>query len=279
MTSESHRADVESYYARSESRWGYRFLLGGRRHFGYYPPGVPVTVSEAQDLMERRLGERLQLPAGSRVLDAGCGEGGVAFHLAENLGYDVVGVDLLPTSIAIARATATNRQLDDRTRFAVADYSHLPIRGASMDGVFTMETLVHAWDHEAVLDEFARVLRPRGHLVVLEYTMPSWEELPPDAAQAFAKLIDVASLRSWPAFRNGTLGSILEERGFVDVVVEDVSDEIVPMLRWLATIGWVPYQLSRAFGVAEKLYNAMAGVEIYRHRHLWRYVIASARKP
>lgn len=45
------------------------------------------------------------LPAPARVLDAGCGTGRIAIRLAE-LGYDVVGVDVDPTMLEVARADA-----------------------------------------------------------------------------------------------------------------------------------------------------------------------------
>ncbi|HEX8804935.1 MAG TPA: hypothetical protein VF743_12105, partial [Acidimicrobiales bacterium] len=69
-------ADVRRYFDSRESRWGYTLLLKGRKHFGYYPDdGGHPAVARAQELMEDRLADRLGVPEGSRVLDAGSGEG------------------------------------------------------------------------------------------------------------------------------------------------------------------------------------------------------------
>ena len=70
-------------YHRTESRWGYRLLLGGTKHFGYYDrPGFACGLTRAMRRMEDRLGTALDLPAGSSVLDAGCGMGSVALRLS-----------------------------------------------------------------------------------------------------------------------------------------------------------------------------------------------------
>jgi SAM-dependent methyltransferase len=65
------------------------------------------------------------LPAPARVLDAGCGTGRVAVRLHE-LGYDVVGVDVDPSMVAVARAEAPH--LDWR----VADLATMDL-GAAFD--------------------------------------------------------------------------------------------------------------------------------------------------
>ncbi|MFQ5967028.1 MAG: class I SAM-dependent methyltransferase [Acidimicrobiia bacterium] len=273
------RATVQSYYGSRESRWGYSRLLKGRRHFGFYPAGESVSVLEAQLLMEDVLGSRLALPAGSEVLDAGCGQGLVAIRLADRFGYRIVGVDLLATLIDDARANAAEHRLARQMRFITADYADLPLASQSLDGVYTMESLVHAGDYRAALDEFRRVLRPGGRLVLAEYTMPAWDDMSPKEARVGRQIVDGAALSSLPSFRTGSMDSILRDRGFVDVSVEDVSEAITPMLRWLARIGAVPYLFARVFGFQRKAVNAMAGVEIYRNRHLWRYVIVAARRP
>jgi hypothetical protein len=77
-----HARRVVDYFRQPESRLSYRLLLGGTKHFGYYPEGSSgLSMAAAMRLMEDRLGATLALPPGSRVLDAGCGEGDVAIRL------------------------------------------------------------------------------------------------------------------------------------------------------------------------------------------------------
>ncbi len=79
MANVDHQREVIHYYRSWESILGYRFLRGVK-HFGYYPKdSEKLSMAAAQQLMEDQLGEKLALPTGALVLDAGCGEGHVAF--------------------------------------------------------------------------------------------------------------------------------------------------------------------------------------------------------
>lgn len=66
---------LQDYYHSLESRIGYRLVLGGTRHFGYYEPGTkwPFPVSKALRAMEDHLISNLDLETGSKIMDAGCG--------------------------------------------------------------------------------------------------------------------------------------------------------------------------------------------------------------
>jgi SAM-dependent methyltransferase len=74
--------------------------------------------------------ESLGLSGGDRVLDAGCGPGRHALALARR-GVEVVGVDLSPDFIELARAAAVTQGLAEEVRFEVAD-----VRALSYDGEF-----------------------------------------------------------------------------------------------------------------------------------------------
>src|SRR5882757_10954674 len=84
------------------SRWA--DLTGGNSGAAYAARFAELAASGADMHGEARLCASL-VPAGSRVLDAGCGTGRVAIRLAE-LGYDCVGVDLDASMLAVARRAA-----------------------------------------------------------------------------------------------------------------------------------------------------------------------------
>lgn len=98
------------------------------------------------------------LPAGT-ALDAACGTGRYAEHLAA-LGHSVVGVDNSPDLLACARERVPG------ATFLPGDLHRLPLADDSMDLVVTALALVHVPSPAPVLAEFARVLRPGGHLVI-----------------------------------------------------------------------------------------------------------------
>jgi SAM-dependent methyltransferase len=98
------------------------------------------------------------IPAGV-ALDAACGTGRLTSLLIDR-GDDVTGVDLSPEMLAIARARFP------QATFHEADLHDLPLPDAAVDVVVCGLALAHVPDLGPVMRELARVLRPRGHLLI-----------------------------------------------------------------------------------------------------------------
>jgi cyclopropane fatty-acyl-phospholipid synthase-like methyltransferase len=93
----SRERSIKEYYETTESRFCYRYLLNGSQHFGFYPDGdITIGESRAQRLHHDLLAALLDLPPGSVVLDAGCGQGVVSADMASRYGLRVVGIDIVP---------------------------------------------------------------------------------------------------------------------------------------------------------------------------------------
>src|SRR5437870_9779741 len=109
----------------------------------------------------------LVLPAGGRLdaLDAGCGTGFLTFELAGR-GHRVTGVDFAPAMIAEARRKAAERAVS--ARLEEADAEQLPFGPAPFDLVISRHLLWTLPHPEAAIDEWIRVLRPGGRLVVVD---------------------------------------------------------------------------------------------------------------
>ena len=95
------------------------------------------------------------------VLDAGCGVGYGAAHLAE-VAASVVGVDRDEDAIAYAR----ERYARPNVEFRVGDLLGLDLADGSFDVVCSFETIEHVEDIDAFLAEVVRVLRPEGVFLV-----------------------------------------------------------------------------------------------------------------
>nr|WP_202885020.1 class I SAM-dependent methyltransferase [Actinopolymorpha cephalotaxi] len=94
-----------------------------------------------------------------RVLDAACGTGRHSQYLAE-LGHEVVGVDSSPEMLARARAKIPAGD------FRQADLDDVPFPDGSFDSVVCSLALTHQPRLEPALEEFARVVRPGGQVVL-----------------------------------------------------------------------------------------------------------------
>jgi SAM-dependent methyltransferase len=107
-------------------------------------------------------------PAGSKVLEMGCGVGAQTVILARSSpGAAITSVDISPNSIAAAR-TAVEGEGFDHVTFHVADIFDLPYPEGSFDHVFICFVLEHLSQPERALAVAFRMLRPGGTLTVIE---------------------------------------------------------------------------------------------------------------
>jgi len=109
------------------------------------------------------------------ALDAGCGTGFLTFELVAR-GHHVTGVDFAPAMIAEARRKAAARSLS--IRFEEADAERLPFPPGSFDLTISRHLLWTLPHPEAAIDEWIRVLRPGGRLVVVDSQLDAGSALP-----------------------------------------------------------------------------------------------------
>jgi SAM-dependent methyltransferase len=111
----------------------------------------------------RRAIASLALTSGMRVVDVGCGSGETLNLLHEAVGPDslVVGLDLAAAHVRSARAQAHASIL-----IAQADAQHPPLARASVDLIWSVNTLNHLRDPAAALRQFATVLRSGGRIAL-----------------------------------------------------------------------------------------------------------------
>ena len=230
----------------------------------------PFPISRAQRAMEEKLCQRLNLSEGSKVLDAGAGSGFVAAYMAEKHGLHVTGIDVTTVHVRDAQNIIQSRGLQEQVSVQMGDYHDLSaFSDASFDGIYTMETFVHADDPMKVLSNFHRLLKPNGVLVLHEAEFQYDSEL----LQEVLRLSHCEN-----TLNEGSYKEMLAQTGFKDVSAEDLSDNVLPLWRLFGILGAIPYDILHLFGLHTRFTNVMAGVEAYRHWGQGRYISVRALK-
>ncbi|GEM_PF-393931 len=123
-----------------------------------YLPEFKGTI-ELEHLHRYKLAKMLAV--GRDVLDIACGEGYGASILVESA-KSVVGVDISPDAVEHAKSNYS----DPRITFKVGSVTDIPIPNDSVDMVVSFETIEHLEDHDGMMHEIRRVLRPNGLLII-----------------------------------------------------------------------------------------------------------------
>ena len=160
-------------------------------------------------------------PAGSRVLEAGCGVGAQTVTLARNSPEALItSIDVSETSIAAATAAVQAAGLTNVT-FRRADLFDLPFAPQSFDHVFVCFVLEHLAAPIEALRRLKTVLKPGGTITVIEgdhgsaYFHPRSER----AARAIRCLVDLQARAQGDSLIGRALYPLVTSAGYHDVQV------------------------------------------------------------
>jgi cyclopropane-fatty-acyl-phospholipid synthase len=90
-----------------------------------YYPNLAATLEQAQTAKMDHVCRKLQLQAGDSVVEAGCGWGSLALHMASRYGARVRAFNISREQVAFARERARQLKLDDRVEFIQDDYRNI----------------------------------------------------------------------------------------------------------------------------------------------------------
>jgi cyclopropane-fatty-acyl-phospholipid synthase len=115
------RVNVAHHYDLTEALYDL-FLDTDKQYSCGYFRRPETGLEEAQQAKKRIIAEKLLLEPGMKVLDIGCGWGGLAFHLAREKGVHVTGLTLSTRQLNAARRRAAAQGLENRVQFHLRDY-------------------------------------------------------------------------------------------------------------------------------------------------------------
>ncbi len=152
------RANVSHHYDIGNDL--YRLMLDAEHmqySCGYWPEdrgGTGMSLAQAQEAKLAHIASKLALEPGQRVLDVGCGWGGMAMFLASRADVHVTGITLSEEQAALARERVAEAGLADKVSIELVDYRDHADDGAKYDRIVSVGMFEHVG--QAQFDGFFR---------------------------------------------------------------------------------------------------------------------------
>ena len=115
------RRNVHHHYDLSHDLYR-RFLDRDMQYSCAYYARPGMTLEEAQEAKKLHIAAKLRLEPGMKVLDIGCGWGGLGLYLGANYDVEVLGVTLSEEQLAVAQRRVKEMGLEGRVRFSLTDF-------------------------------------------------------------------------------------------------------------------------------------------------------------
>jgi ubiquinone/menaquinone biosynthesis C-methylase UbiE len=179
------------------------------------------------------------------VLDVGCGTGFLSLELASR-GHRVIGIDLAPAMLDLARRKAAEAGF--RIRFEMGDAEQAPFPPASFGLVISRHLLWTLPHPEAAIDDWIRMLRPGGRLVVIDGAQYDVAAAPPRQENARSSA-EYAAIGGQLPFYNGRpqseIEALLREKGLIEIGGDPVLDLVDAQAERMIAEGGTPRRRQR----------------------------------
>ncbi len=183
-----HKEGISAHYELPDRFWE---LLLGRSCMFYTPADFDspdLSLEEAEEVKAQKVMDLLGVQAGQKIVDLGCGWGGMMRHIAERTGdrENLLGVTISPGQVEYIR-----KKLGLNVRFHNYITAEFPAR--SFDRMYCIGGIEHIRPDEldATMQKWSRALRPEGRLL-LEFFSSVQGPMP--ALAVFSQLIFPGSL-------------------------------------------------------------------------------------
>ncbi len=235
--------------------------------------GGRATFTRLNDIVAERVAGTL--PQAPRLLDAGCGFGGVMLDLVGRFGGTAVGLTLSAAQADGARKAAAQAGLSARISVLVRNYNDPP--AGPFDVIVAIESLAHSGDPRRSLEALTSRLAPGGRMVIVD-------DMPDPGAEGTDDLARFKTGWQCPVLWNlARYQDALASRGLA-LDVEDLTKDYRPRemaeierLEWWNGVarGLVP---ADAFRATLASYAGGLSLERLYRRGLVRYVLIAATK-
>ena len=231
------------------------FLDADKQYSCAYYTDPANTLEQAQADKKAHIVAKLAIGPGMRVLDIGCGWGGMALYIHAKTGAEVLGITLSEEQLKVARRRAAEAGVADKVRFELIDYR-------ALDGQFDRIVSVGMFEHvgarnfRTYLEKCRNLLTPTG--VMLLHTIGRADG--PNFTDAFTDRY---------IFPGGYIPSLSEVMGANDFIRWFVTDVEVLRLHYAHTLrAWYERTLAQK--------DAIVALYDERFFRLWTFYLAGA---
>jgi sarcosine/dimethylglycine N-methyltransferase len=155
---------ARDYYNSEDADAFYSSIWGGEDiHIGIYTDTDDIAAASRRTV-ELMVG-KVEITAGTRVLDVGSGYGGAARYLARTFGCAVTCLNLSEVENDRNRRLTAEQGLEHLITVTDGSFEDLPFQDNRFDLVWSQDAILHSGDRPRVLQEMVRVLAPGGELI------------------------------------------------------------------------------------------------------------------
>jgi cyclopropane-fatty-acyl-phospholipid synthase len=190
------------------------FLDDDRQYSCAYFTDRSNSLEQAQADKKAHIAAKLALAPGQRVLDIGCGWGGMALYLHRQAGVDVLGITLSEHQLKIARQRAAAAGVSDHVKFELIDYRMIEDRFDRIVSVGMFEH-VGAKNYDTFFAKCRSLLKPDG--VMLLHTIGKLGEVSKGPDPFTEKWI-------FPGYHLPSLSQMCEASEKVRLIASDVEN-------------------------------------------------------
>jgi cyclopropane fatty-acyl-phospholipid synthase-like methyltransferase len=221
--------DIESLYDKGQSDYTlYNWLLKGGNlgmHYGFWEKDTR-NLFEAQQNENEYVKLKLDLRQNEKILDAGCGVGGVMAFLANRYGISVTGITISLEQVKKGRKMSEEKSLQNLLKFIKQDYHKTDFSNDSFDKIYAVESADAANPVSEFLKEMYRVLKPGGKLLIVDaFLQKSKDQFKGKDIRNLEKICN-----AWCLPDPNTIDYWVDEMkkiGFVDIETEELTSKVL----------------------------------------------------